>query len=110
MPAFQGVVPDNQQTLYTITFADDKSFEAKVDCNTVAGTYVTADPTASSGPLTVEPGPSTLGFCGEGSAADRSRRSLGDLYVIGLSSAASYAIDGGVLTITTTNGGTLQFK
>ena len=110
VPAFQGAVPDNLQTLYTITFADDKSFEAKVDCNMVAGTYVTADPTASSGPLTVEPGPTTLAFCGDGSEPSLERRSFGDLYVIGLSSAASYAIDGGMLTITLTNGGTLQFK
>jgi heat shock protein HslJ len=102
VPAFQGVVPDDQQAKYTITFADDKSFTAKADCNNVAGAYVTGDPTASSGPLEITPGPSTLAYCGDGS--------LGDLYVIGLSSAASYAIDGGVLTITTANGGTLQFK
>ena len=37
VPAFQGVVPDDQQANYTITFNDDKTFTAKVDCNNLSG-------------------------------------------------------------------------
>jgi heat shock protein HslJ len=102
VPAFQGVVPDDQQANYTITFNDDGTFNAKADCNNVSGQFVTGDPAASSGPLTITPGPSTLVACPEGS--------LGDLFVIGLGSAASYAIENDALTITLVNEGTLQFK
>ncbi|HEX5014349.1 MAG TPA: META domain-containing protein, partial [Candidatus Limnocylindrales bacterium] len=76
VPAFQGVVPEAEQANYTITFADDKTFTAKADCNNVAGTYDTDDPAASAGRLTITPGPTTLVACPEGS--------LGDLFVIGL--------------------------
>ena len=102
VPAFQGVIPDDQQANYTITFAADGTFQATADCNGVSGTYTTPDPTAASGELSIFPGPSTLVFCGEGS--------YGDLFTIGLGSAASYAIDADVLTITLTDEGTLTFK
>jgi len=102
VPAFQGVVPDDQQANYTITFNDDKTFTAKADCNNLSGEYVTGDPAASSGPLTIKPGPMTLAACPEGS--------LGDLFVIGLGGADSYVIDNDVLTINRGDGGTLTFK
>ena len=102
VPAFQGVVPEDQQAKYTITFEEDMTFTATADCNSVGGEYETADPAASSGPLTITPGPSTLVFCPEGS--------LGDLFVIGLSNAVSYAIEGDSLRLTLGNGGTLEFK
>jgi heat shock protein HslJ len=102
VPAFQGVVPDADQSKYTITFADDGTFSANADCNQLSGTYETQDPAASSGPLTITPGPMTLAACPEGS--------LGDLYVVGLSSAASYAIESDVLTVTLVDEGTLQFR
>ena len=102
VPAFQGVVPEEQQENYQIAFTDDGTFSAKADCNQVAGEYVTDDPAASSGPLTITPGPSTLAMCPEGS--------LGDLFVIGLSNAVSYEITADGLVITLGNGGTLQFK
>ena len=38
-PAHQSAVPDPSS--YTITFADDGTFNAKADCNTVNGTYTT---------------------------------------------------------------------
>ena len=102
VPAFQGVVPDDQQANYTITFNDYKTFTAKVDCNNLSGEYVTGDPTASSGPLTIKPGPMTMAACPEGS--------LSDLFVIGLAGADSYAIENDVLTINRLDGGTLTFK
>ena len=91
VPAFQGVVPADQQANYTITFNDDKTFDAKADCNSVGGQYETGDPAASSGPLTITPGPSTLVACPDGS--------LGDLFVVGLGNAESYAIEADGLTI-----------
>ncbi len=46
-------------------------------------------------------GASTMAMCPEGS--------LGDLFVLGLSNAASYAVADTGLTITLKDGGTLQF-
>lgn len=102
VPAFQGVLPEEQQAKYTITFEEDMTFSATADCNSVAGEYETGDPAASSGPLTITPGPSTLVYCPEGS--------LGDLFVIGLSNAVAYAIEGDSLTLTLGTGGTLEFR
>jgi heat shock protein HslJ len=101
-PAFQGVVPDAQQPNYTITFAADGTFTAKADCNNVAGKYTAADANASSGSLAIVPGPTTTVACPEGS--------LSDLYILGLSNAASYANVSGALTITLKDDGTLVFK
>jgi heat shock protein HslJ len=101
-PAFQGVVPDAQQSNYTITFAADATFSAKADCNTVSGTYTAASPAAASGDLAIVPGATTSAACPEGS--------LADLYVLGLSNAASYAIANSQLTITLADQGTLTFK
>jgi len=101
-PPFQGVVPEAQQPNYTVEFLAGGTFSAKADCNTVSGAYVTADPTTATGNLTITPGPSTVVACGPDS--------LGDLYVLGLSNAASYAIASNVLTITLRDGGTLVYK
>ena len=98
VPAFQGVVPDADQANYSITFADDGTFQAKADCNAVSGTYTSSD----AGHLAITIGPSTMVACAEGS--------MGDLYVIGLSNAESYAIASGQLTINLLDGGTLTFK
>lgn len=98
VPAFQGVVPADEQSNYTIEFNSDGTFNAKADCNNMSGTYTT---TSSNG-LTIVLGPSTLVACPEGSLAPQ--------YVAGLGNAASYAIADGQLTITLADGGTLQFK
>jgi heat shock protein HslJ len=97
VPAFQGVVPADQQASYTITFATDGSFNAKADCNTVNGTYTTS----GSNGLAITLGPSTLVACPEGSFADQ--------YVAGLAAAQSYAISGDELTMTLKDEGTLTF-
>ena len=102
MPAFQGVVPDAQQANYTLEFKADGTFAAKADCNTVAGTFVTADPSAASGDLAIKPGVSTTAACPDGSFAD--------LYVIGLTNASTYAVVNNQLTITLEDEGTLAFK
>lgn len=98
VPAFQGVVPEAQQSNYTIRFETDGSFNAKADCNTVSGTYTTT----STGGMTIVPGPSTKVACPPGS--------LSDPYILGLSNAASYVIDKDQLTITLKDGGTLAYK
>jgi heat shock protein HslJ len=98
VPAFQGVVPEAEQSNYTIRFETDGSFNAKADCNTVSGTYTTT----STGGMTIVPGPSTKVACPPGS--------LSDPYILGLSNAASYVIDKDQLTITLKDGGTLAYK
>ncbi len=98
VPAFQGVVPEAQQSNYTIEFKTDGSYKAKADCNQVSGTYTTT----SSGGLTIVLGPSTLVACPEGS--------LSDQYVQALGNAASYAVANNQLTITLKDEGTLVFK
>ena len=95
-------MPAAEQPNYTIAFAADGTFSAKADCNTVAGKYTAADANASSGSLAIVPGPTTTAACPEGS--------LSDLYILGLSNAASYANVSGALTITLKDDGTLVFK
>jgi heat shock protein HslJ len=101
-PPFQGAVPAAQQPNYTAEFKTDGTFSAKADCNTVSGTYVTADASAANGDLAITVGPSTTVACPDGSYAD--------LYLIGLSNAASYAVANNQLTITLQDEGTLGFK
>jgi len=110
-PAFQGVVPEADQSTYTIEFQADGTFNAKADCNQVGGTYevhrgdgrtdIGLEP--GGGSISILPGPSTLAACPPGS--------MGDLYVVGLGKASSYAIEGGQLTLTLADGdgGTLVF-
>ncbi len=101
-PPFQGVVPEDQQASYTITFLADGTFSAQADCNVVSGTYQTGNPAAASGSLTIIPGPSTGAACPDGSFAD--------LYVLALTKADRYAITNGQLAITLSDGGTLGFR
>lgn len=101
-PAFQGNVPEAQQANYTIQFQADGTFSAKADCNSAAGTYVTADPSAAAGDLAISVGPMTTVACPDGS--------LADLFVLGLGNAASYAVANNQLTITLQDQGTLAFK
>jgi heat shock protein HslJ len=97
-PAFQGVVPPDQQASYTINFATDGTFSARADCNTVSGGYTVT----ASGGLTLTPGPTTTVACPEGSYSD--------LYIIGLTSTRSYVVANNQLTITLADGGTLQYR
>ena len=50
VPAFQGVVPAEQQPHFTILFNSDSTFSATADCNVVGGTYTTSGSTSGSGP------------------------------------------------------------
>lgn len=97
VPAFQGVIPAEDQARYTIAFAEDGTFSSTVDCNQLAGSYTAG----ADGSLSIIPGPMTMAMCPEGS--------LDGLYVIALGNAASFAVDGATLTITLDDGGTLQF-
>lgn len=71
---------------YTATFSDKGTVAMKADCNQAAGTY-----TVDGSKLTIAVGPVTLAACGAGS--------LGEEYLIGLTSAASYSITDGKLNI-----------
>jgi heat shock protein HslJ len=96
-PAFQGVIPAEDQGRYTITFGDDGTFAARADCNPMAGTY---EQKGQDG-LTIVPGPSTLVACQDGS--------YGSLFAHALSKVTTWAIEGGQLTLTTSDGGTGTF-
>lgn len=52
--------------LYTLTLADDGSFQVKADCNTLLGTFVT-----DGDEIELALGPSTLAACPEGSLSDQ---------------------------------------
>ena len=96
VPAFQGVVPAEEQGQYTIAFNTDGTFSAQADCNQVAGDYAVAD----GNKLTITPGASTLMLCPAGE--------FGLLFVNALADAASYTISDQSLTITKGDGGTLR--
>ena len=102
VPAFQGVVPADQQANYNVQFMTDLSFSAKADCNTLSGTYETVDATASSGDLLLTTETATQAACPPGSYSD--------LYMIALSKVSSYAIVNNQLTITLIDEGTLVYK
>ena len=84
VPPFDGVVPPDKQSSYTIQFRADGTFTAQADCNTVNGTYSPANPSGSSGSLSLAPGPATIMACEEGS--------YGDLYITGIANTAGFAI------------------
>ncbi len=71
---------------YTVTFQADGTVAMKADCNNAAGTY-----TADGAKLTISIGPVTLAACGPDS--------LGETFLIDLTSAGTYAIEGGKLMI-----------
>ena len=96
VPAFQGVVPPEDQSRYTITFNEDGTAAIKADCNNVVATYTTEETSIS-----IVPGPSTLVACPDDS--------LGDKFVAGLSSATTYNIRPGGLTLYILNEGQLEF-
>ncbi len=77
---------------YTITFATDGTFSAKVDCNQASGAFTTT----AEGGITISPGPMTLAACPEGS--------LDSAYIAGLSGASGFSITGDELTLTTATG------
>ena len=82
-----GPLPSADLAKYTIEFKSDGTYQAKADCNQTSGTYTTT----SDGGLTIQPGPTTLVACPEGSVSDK--------YIQGVTNALSYAIVDGELTI-----------
>jgi heat shock protein HslJ len=95
-PQSQSDVPDPSS--YTIEFRSDGTFQAKADCNTVAGTYTSS----ASGGLKISPGPSTLAACG----AD----SLSEVFVEKLGLAISYTFFRSEMTINLQDLGAIRFK
>jgi len=95
-PQAQSEVPDPSS--YTIEFRSDGTFQAKPDCNTVAGTYTSS----ASGGLKINPDPSTLAACG----AD----SMSEIFVEKLGLAISYTFFRSEMTINLQDLGTMQFK
>ncbi len=95
-PQSKSDVPDPSS--YTVEFKSDGTFQAKADCNTVAGTYTSS----ASGGLRIQPGPSTLVACGPDS--------LSGIYVEKLGLATSYTFFRSEMTINLSDLGTMTFK
>lgn len=83
-PAGLSAVPDPEN--YLLLLNEDGSFEAKADCNQLAGTH-----SLSGGDLTLTLGPMTMAACPP--------ESLSDLYVQQLGEVANQALNGGQLTL-----------
>ena len=83
-------------TRYTITFAEDGTYSAKVDCNQASGAFTTT----AEGGITIQPGPTTLVGCPAESRADE--------YLAGLLGATGYTVTDSELVLTTATG-TLTF-
>jgi para-nitrobenzyl esterase len=91
------VLTPDDPSRYTLTFNDDGTASIQADCNQVVASY-SIDATQ----LTIEPGPSTMAACPEGSLSDR--------YVTLLSAATSYVMDGDELVISLfDDAGTMHF-
>ena len=95
-PQTKSDVPDPSS--YTIEFKSDGTFQAKADCNTVAGTYTST----ASGALKISPGPSTLAACGAGSMSQE--------FVEKLGLASSNTFFRSEMTINLIDLGTMTFK
>jgi heat shock protein HslJ len=93
-----GPLPAAELAKYTIEFKSDGTYQAKADCNQTSGAYTTT----SDGGLTIQPGPTTLAACPEGS--------LSDQYIQSLTKALSYAIVDGELTISVNEGWPIRFE
>ncbi|HVM64348.1 MAG TPA: META domain-containing protein, partial [Acidimicrobiales bacterium] len=96
-PAWQWVVPADQQANFTIQFNDDKTFSAKADCNQLAGTWSTS----GSNGLSIVPGPMTMAYCGD--------QGLDVLYAGVVGRAKTYTTAGTSLDITLDDGGKLSY-
>ncbi len=79
-------------TRYAITFNEDGTVNITADCNSVLGTYTTAD----DGSLAITLGPSTLVGCPEDSQATP--------FVAGLALVSSYSFDGDALMLAQAGG------
>lgn len=101
--AWTTVTPQAQEDVrdpssYTIEFLEDGTFQAKADCNTVAGTYTTS----ASQALKITPGPSTLAACPDDS--------LSSMFVEKLALATGYTFFRSEMTINLQDLGSMTFK
>jgi heat shock protein HslJ len=79
-------LPVKNPEQYTLTFMDDGTVAMKADCNQAAGTF-----TVDGAKLTVVVGPVTLAACGG--------ESMGEAFLINLTSAATFALEDGKLFV-----------
>ena len=94
LPAYQGVIPAEQQARFQLRFNEDKSYNGTADCNQIAGKYSTG----RNNSLNINPGISTLALCPDGS--------YGDLFAPALTRAGLRVAEG-ILTITLEDGRTM---
>lgn len=83
---------------YTLTFHEDGTFTARLDCNSANGSYVTSPPDS----IRMEAGPMTMAACPPGSLADQMAETFAQ--------AQNYRLEenGSVLVLAWANGGPLD--
>lgn len=88
---------------YTIVFRPDGTFSGTADCNVMGGTYEW-DP---GGSFSIQPGPATLAFCGEGSVDVEYLLMLGEIGTWKVDEAGSLLLEseGGGVQMEFRNGG-----
>jgi heat shock protein HslJ len=96
-PAYQGVVPAADQPRYTITFNADGTYSGTADCNQISGTYSTS----GSNGITINAGASTLAMCPEDS--------FGPLFAHAITTATTWSIASGQLTLSRADGAAMTF-
>lgn len=94
-PASQSVVPNPEN--YEIVFNADFTANIRADCNVVAATYE-----LNGTAISIQPGPSTLAFCGE--------ESLDQLFLNTLSGATTAGMVDGRLQLETVDGAVASFN
>src|SRR5262245_25059508 len=83
---------------YTLTLADDGTFQVQADCNSVTGTFTT-----DGDEITLSLGPSTLVACPEDSQ--------GDQFVSLLHTVSTFSVDGDALVLDLADrAGTMTFE
>ena len=61
VPAFQGVIPAEDQPRYTVVFNTDGTYTGQADCNGISGKYTTS----GSNGIAIQAGATTLMMCAD---------------------------------------------
>lgn len=98
VPAFQGVIPAEDQARYTVQFHTDGTYTGQADCNSMSGGYTTS----GSNGITISAGATTLMACADPD-------SFGSIFAHAITLATTWAVANNELTLSNADGATLQF-
>ena len=88
---------------YTLTFAEDGTFSARLDCNNATGRYASSALGGSQASIFMELGPSQMAFCGEDSLDTAMMNMFGPAQVY------QYEEDGSVVAFIWVAGGPIDY-